>query len=901
MYLQQENLQNPHHQLQQQQQWTGVSQNMGASMQSEQRVPPVFTSQSIAHLQNMQVPNNINSPYEVFQQNSVNYQPQFQQGQQVFQTSENVFVQPYNCAEMKSDHYNYAAFQGKNQNDFVVQQQNMQQQNLLYNQYENQFQHCSEQQQEYQQRVEQNPNQYQFLISSEASPFSQRNPTQNIQLPSECVQNSSSVVQLHHESLRPEPNANVPSLQNNIQRQNLQPQCRSLVQQEMPGHAQNVTQTINQESSSNHLLPAQQQQCHQTQQIMHQQQILTCNQQSVSNPPLPNILQSGCPQQVLGTNGAQIVTNTGQQIVTPGQTQLISNPGIPTHMVSLPANNTQPQLITNNIPQQVLASGIPTQHIIPNQGQQHLIAATNSQPQQLVQAQQQPQGTILIPMQQTGQSQLPQMISMGNGQFLIIQPNAITPQIMVPIPPSQPSLHSTQLLIQTPQGLVVQPIFTLPQQHQVIAFPHKSASPSQNNASQSMVKIIQPSLQAANQDQSVSQPAQPHFVPPQNVPQELVEDSATVDSEAKELDDDGSPKPDVVFGDKEEDGEEKKNFDKSTNDEEIEEEKDLEEEENMKEDQPVQSQPQPFSLQMVQRPGNGLPQPIFINGGTILSGNSDVQLSGQMLPLAQTDGNTQPFMVVAPNPAVQQVMMAPPPSQSPDSTEDLGQPTINQTNAHIVDGVDLEEIKEFAKAFKMRRMSLGLTQTQVGQALSAAAGPAYSQSAICRFERLDITPKSAQKIRPVLEKWMKEAEEKFLKGRRDLVEFVRLPGLNKIRKRRTSFSPEAVALLSQYFEINKQPTGSEVTSLAHQLGYEREVIRIWFCNKRQAMRNSSKCLGRKKGKQITIPEKPNVSSTEASMETSESPQSVHDDGDNSLADPLEIDPLEHHEAETVLN
>jgi class 6 POU domain transcription factor len=30
---------------------------------------------------------------------------------------------------------------------------------------------------------------------------------------------------------------------------------------------------------------------------------------------------------------------------------------------------------------------------------------------------------------------------------------------------------------------------------------------------------------------------------------------------------------------------------------------------------------------------------------------------------------------------------------------------------------------------------------------------------ICRFEKLDITPKSAQKIKPVLERWMMEAEE----------------------------------------------------------------------------------------------------------------------------------------------
>ncbi len=78
-----------------------------------------------------------------------------------------------------------------------------------------------------------------------------------------------------------------------------------------------------------------------------------------------------------------------------------------------------------------------------------------------------------------------------------------------------------------------------------------------------------------------------------------------------------------------------------------------------------------------------------------------------------------------------------------------------------IDGINLEEIKHFAKAFKLRRLALGLTQTQVGQALSVTRGPAYSQSAICRFEKLDITPKSASKIKPVLEKWMRDAELKY--------------------------------------------------------------------------------------------------------------------------------------------
>uniref|UniRef100_A0A8C6YA51 POU domain protein n=1 Tax=Naja naja TaxID=35670 RepID=A0A8C6YA51_NAJNA len=158
-----------------------------------------------------------------------------------------------------------------------------------------------------------------------------------------------------------------------------------------------------------------------------------------------------------------------------------------------------------------------------------------------------------------------------------------------------------------------------------------------------------------------------------------------------------------------------------------------------------------------------------------------------------------------------------------------------------VDGVNLEEIREFAKAFKIRRLSLGLTQTQVGQALSATEGPAYSQSAICRFEKLDITPKSAQKIKPVLERWMAEAEARHRAGMQNLTEFIGSEPSKK-RKRRTSFTPQALEILNAHFEKNTHPSGQEMTEIAQKLNYDREVVRVWFCNKRQALKNTIKRL-----------------------------------------------------------
>ncbi|XP_050675793.1 POU domain, class 6, transcription factor 1 isoform X2 [Leptidea sinapis] len=186
--------------------------------------------------------------------------------------------------------------------------------------------------------------------------------------------------------------------------------------------------------------------------------------------------------------------------------------------------------------------------------------------------------------------------------------------------------------------------------------------------------------------------------------------------------------------------------------------------------------------------------------------------------------------------------------KSPAHDDDLladspNQPTISQSSGNVVDGINLEDIKEFAKAFKLRRLGLGLTQTQVGQALSVTEGPAYSQSAICRFEKLDITPKSAQKIKPVLERWMKEAEERYATGQNHLTDFIGMEPSKK-RKRRTSFTPQALELLNAHFERNTHPSGTEITGLAHQLGYEREVIRIWFCNKRQALKNTVRMMSK---------------------------------------------------------
>ncbi|XP_010010619.1 PREDICTED: POU domain, class 6, transcription factor 1, partial [Nestor notabilis] len=103
-------------------------------------------------------------------------------------------------------------------------------------------------------------------------------------------------------------------------------------------------------------------------------------------------------------------------------------------------------------------------------------------------------------------------------------------------------------------------------------------------------------------------------------------------------------------------------------------------------------------------------------------------------PIQPAPALAQPAVVV-PNPAPEAAKASSVPvpitcSETPTVSQLVSKPPAPNSSTEE-DGINLEEIREFAKNFKIRRLSLGLTQTQVGQALTATEGPAYSQSAIC--------------------------------------------------------------------------------------------------------------------------------------------------------------------------
>ncbi|XP_039751454.1 POU domain, class 2, transcription factor 3-like [Pararge aegeria] len=150
------------------------------------------------------------------------------------------------------------------------------------------------------------------------------------------------------------------------------------------------------------------------------------------------------------------------------------------------------------------------------------------------------------------------------------------------------------------------------------------------------------------------------------------------------------------------------------------------------------------------------------------------------------------------------------------------------------DTADLEELEHFAKTFKQRRIKLGFTQGDVGLAMGKLYGNDFSQTTISRFEALNLSFKNMCKLKPLLQKWLEDADSSLSGGGAAggggaaLAEAV-----GRRRKKRTSIESGVRVALEKAFLRNPKPTSEEIAALADSLCMEKEVVRVWFCNRRQ--------------------------------------------------------------------
>ncbi|PWA31272.1 hypothetical protein CCH79_00002623, partial [Gambusia affinis] len=236
-----------------------------------------------------------------------------------------------------------------------------------------------------------------------------------------------------------------------------------------------------------------------------------------------------------------------------------------------------------------------------------------------------------------------------------------------------------------------------------------------------------------------------------------------------------------------------------------------------------------------------LPQFVLVQSGhPIATPLQSTQFIISQTPPAQ-QGNqanlhpTQPSITLATQPASPTRTTATtniqslPHSQTPPKRMDT--PTMEEPS-------DLEELEQFAKTFKQRRIKLGFTQGDVGLAMGKLYGNDFSQTTISRFEALNLSFKNMCKLKPLLEKWLNDAEnltsDQSLSSPSALGSSgLGIEGINRRRKKRTSIETNIRVALEKSFLENQKPTSDEISIIADQLNMEKEVIRVWFCNRRQ--------------------------------------------------------------------
>lgn len=101
----------------------------------------------------------------------------------------------------------------------------------------------------------------------------------------------------------------------------------------------------------------------------------------------------------------------------------------------------------------------------------------------------------------------------------------------------------------------------------------------------------------------------------------------------------------------------------------------------------------------------------------------------------------------------------------------------------------------------------------------------FSQTTICRFEALQLSFKNMCKLKPLLFKWLEEADSTSSTPNGGFDKIAGTQG--RKRKKRTSIEMNIKTRLEYHFQKNSKPNAQEIAQVANDLQLEKEVVRVW--------------------------------------------------------------------------
>ncbi|XP_063300389.1 POU domain, class 5, transcription factor 1.2-like [Pelobates fuscus] len=175
------------------------------------------------------------------------------------------------------------------------------------------------------------------------------------------------------------------------------------------------------------------------------------------------------------------------------------------------------------------------------------------------------------------------------------------------------------------------------------------------------------------------------------------------------------------------------------------------------------------------------------------------------------------------------------------STSTISQVPTGRVVSDDEDKSSMSELEKFAQDTKRRRLRMGFTQENVGNGLGALYNNRFSQTTVCRFEAGQLSLANMRKLKPIINKWLDEVESNAA-SRAIVNDGEKLKNYGK-RKRRTFIQAATKSYLELCYEQCPHPTKSDIEIISEKSKMEYEVIRIWFCNRRQKSKKElDKCL-----------------------------------------------------------
>lgn len=141
---------------------------------------------------------------------------------------------------------------------------------------------------------------------------------------------------------------------------------------------------------------------------------------------------------------------------------------------------------------------------------------------------------------------------------------------------------------------------------------------------------------------------------------------------------------------------------------------------------------------------------------------------------------------------------------------------------------------------------VGFTQGDVGAALGLRYPNDFSQTTISRFEASNLSCPNMQKLKPLLQRFLDDQQNRTI----NLVSNTLANRISpepiisdtKRRKKRTTIEDNSKEILELCFQSNPKPTASDLTRIANEHNIKRDVVRVWFCNRRQREKKLPKYL-----------------------------------------------------------